>query len=160
MIDQALFLANEQRLNPLGIGVGVPGLVNVHQGNLIMAPNLHWKDVPLRLMWNQRFHLPIYIENEANLAALGEYYFGSARDVDNFIYLECRNRPGGRYHDRRESCSVAGMDMLEKSDISSAIRWVSNVVVGGLVVGRPRLARGQCSIEFRKELQSHSDQSC
>jgi glucokinase-like ROK family protein len=86
-IDQALAIAKEQKLRPLGIGVGLPGLVNVRQGNLIMAPNLHWKDLPLRLMWNQRFHLPIYIDNEANLAALGEYYFGVARNVDNFIYL-------------------------------------------------------------------------
>jgi glucokinase-like ROK family protein len=86
-IDQALSTAKELGLRPLGIGVGLPGLVNVRQGNLIMAPNLHWKNVPLRLIWNQRFHLPIYIDNEANLSALGEYYFGVARNVDNFIYL-------------------------------------------------------------------------
>ncbi len=95
LIDQALSLANEQRLRPLGIGVGLPGLVNVHQGNLIMAPNLHWRNVPLRLMWNQRFHLPIYVENEANLSALGEYYFGIARNVDNFIYLSAGIGLGG-----------------------------------------------------------------
>jgi len=86
-IDQALLIAKERELRPLGIGVGLPGLVNTRQGNLIIAPNLHWKNVPLRLIWNQRFHLPIYIENEANLAALGEYYFGVARNVDNFICL-------------------------------------------------------------------------
>lgn len=95
LIDRALFLAHEQRLRPLGIGVGLPGLVNVQQGNLIVAPNLHWENVPLRLMWNQRFHLPIYIENEANLAALGEYYFGLARSVDNFIYLSAGIGLGG-----------------------------------------------------------------
>ena len=86
-IEQALTVAKENELRPLGIGVGVPGLVNVRQGNLIIAPNLHWTNVPLRLIWNQRFHLPVYIENEANLAALGEYYFGVARNVDNFICL-------------------------------------------------------------------------
>lgn len=86
-IDQALSIAKEHELRPLGIGVGLPGLVNVRQGNLIMAPNLHWTNLPLRLIWNQRFHLPVYIDNEANLSALGEYYFGIARNVDNFIYL-------------------------------------------------------------------------
>jgi len=95
LIDQALLLTKEQKLSPLGIGVGVPGLVNVQQGNLIMAPNLHWTNVPLRLMWNQRFHLPIYIENEANLAALSEYYFGTARNVENFIYLSAGIGLGG-----------------------------------------------------------------
>jgi predicted NBD/HSP70 family sugar kinase len=95
LIDQALSMANGKSLRPLGIGVGLPGLVNVHQGNLIVAPNLHWRNVPLRLMWNQRFHLPIYVENEANLSALCEYYFGIARNVDNFIYLSAGIGLGG-----------------------------------------------------------------
>lgn len=94
-IDQALKIAKEKKLGPLGIGVGLPGLVNVRQGNLITAPNLHWTNVPLRLIWNQRFHLPVYIDNEANLAALGEYYFGIARNVDNFIYLSSDIGLGG-----------------------------------------------------------------
>jgi predicted ArsR family transcriptional regulator len=50
-IDQALTIAKEQGLRPLGIGVGLPGLVNIRQGNLIIAPNLHWKNVPLRLIF-------------------------------------------------------------------------------------------------------------
>ncbi|MEA4906246.1 MAG: ROK family transcriptional regulator [Chloroflexi bacterium] len=94
-IDQAIALANQQRLKLLGIGVGVPGLVNTNRGELIFAPNLKWRDVPLRLMWNQRFHLPIYVENEANLAALGEYYFGVARGVDDFVYLSSGIGLGG-----------------------------------------------------------------
>jgi glucokinase-like ROK family protein len=94
-IEQALDIAKEHTLRPLGIGVGLPGLVNVRQGTLVMAPNLHWKNVPLRLMWNQRFHLPIYIENEANLSTLGEYYFGVARNAENFIYLSSDIGLGG-----------------------------------------------------------------
>ena len=94
-IDQAMAIANEQRLTTLGIGVGLPGLVDVRQGVLIFAPNLKWRDVPLRLMWNQRFHLPIYVENEANLAALGEYYFGVASGVENIVYLSSGIGLGG-----------------------------------------------------------------
>jgi glucokinase-like ROK family protein len=95
LVDQALSIANQQRLRPLGIGIGLPGLVNIRQGELIIAPNLNWKNVPLRLMWNQRFRMPIYIENEANLAALGEYYFGVARGTDDFIYLSSGIGLGG-----------------------------------------------------------------
>jgi glucokinase-like ROK family protein len=94
-IDQALAVAKEHGLRPLGVGVGLPGLVNIRLGNLIMAPNLHWNNVPLRLIWTQRFHLPIYVDNEANLAALGEYYFGIARNIDNFIYLSSDIGLGG-----------------------------------------------------------------
>ncbi len=94
-IEQALLIAKENELRVLGIGVGLPGLVNVRQGMLVVAPNLHWKNVPLRLIFSQHFNLPVYIENEANLAALGEYYYGVARDVDNFIYLSSDIGLGG-----------------------------------------------------------------
>jgi len=95
LIDQALSVAEEKNLRLLGIGLGVPGLVNTKQGELLFAPNLGWKNVPLRLMWNQRFRLPLYVENEANLAALGEYYFGVGREVDNLIYLSSGVGLGG-----------------------------------------------------------------
>jgi glucokinase-like ROK family protein len=74
-------------LRPLGIGVGVPGLVDLREGMLRLAPNLGWKNTPLRLMWTQRFNLPVFVENDGNAAALGEYYFGVARGINNFIYL-------------------------------------------------------------------------
>lgn len=95
LIDQAISFAEEKNLRLLGIGLGVPGLVNVQKGELLFAPNLGWQNVPLRLMWNQRFHLPLYVENEANLGALGEYYFGVGRDVDNFIFLSSGVGLGG-----------------------------------------------------------------
>ena len=87
LTQHALDYGLSQGLRPLGIGVGVPGLVDLRQGKLIFAPNLHWNNVPLRLIWSQHFNLPIFVENEANAAALGEYYFGAAQGVDSFIYL-------------------------------------------------------------------------
>ena len=95
LIDQAITIANGMRLRLLGIGMGVPGLVDVQKGVLLFAPNLGWSDVPLRLIFSQRFHLPLYVENEANLGALGEYYFGVGRDVDNFIYISSGMGLGG-----------------------------------------------------------------
>jgi glucokinase-like ROK family protein len=95
LIDQAISIANSMRLRLLGIGMGVPGLVDVQKGFLLFAPNLGWRDVPLRLIFSQRFHLPLYVENEANLGALGEYYFGVGRDVDTFIYLSSGVGLGG-----------------------------------------------------------------
>ena len=95
LTQQAIDVGVEQGLRPLGIGMGVPGLVDIRQGKLVFAPNLQWINVPLRLMWSQRFDQPIFIENEANAAALGEYYFGVARGVDNFIYLSTGIGLGG-----------------------------------------------------------------
>jgi glucokinase-like ROK family protein len=87
LTQQALDRGSKLGLRPLGIGLGVPGLVDIHQSTLIFAPNLHWRNVPLRKMWSQRFDMPVFVENDGNAAALGEYYFGAARGVEDFIYL-------------------------------------------------------------------------
>lgn len=71
----------------LGVGVGVPGLVDVASGLLRLAPNLDWVNVPVKEMLARQFDCPIYVENEANAAALGEYYFGAVQNVKDFIYL-------------------------------------------------------------------------
>jgi glucokinase-like ROK family protein len=62
---------------------------------LKLAPNLHWKNVPLQELWVEKFVLPVYVENEANAAALGEFYFGAAQGVENFIYLSAGIGLGG-----------------------------------------------------------------
>jgi glucokinase-like ROK family protein len=67
--------------------VGLPGLVDLHTGQLMLAPNLKWREVPIRQILADQFALPVYVENEANAAALGEYYFGVARGIENTIYL-------------------------------------------------------------------------
>lgn len=95
MVQEALDRGMSQNLRPLGIGLGVPGLVDTRQGSLVFAPNLGWNDVPLRPMWTSRFDLPVFVENEANAAALGEYYFGVAQDVENLIYLSAGIGLGG-----------------------------------------------------------------
>ncbi len=89
-IDEAR--ATSRRL--LGLGVGVPGLVDHATGTLLFAPNLGWSNVPLREMW-QRFGVPVVVENEANAAALGEHMIGAAKHIDNFIYLSAGVGLGG-----------------------------------------------------------------
>jgi glucokinase-like ROK family protein len=75
--------------------VGVPGLVDAQQSKLMVAPNLNWRHVPLQQLWTQQFGLPVFVENDANAAALGEYYFGVAREVKHFIYLSTGVGLGG-----------------------------------------------------------------
>jgi glucokinase-like ROK family protein len=95
LIQEALDRAGKIGLRPLGIGVGVPGMVNVLEGELVFAPNLSWHHVPLRQVLMKRFNVPVFVENDANAAALGEYYFGVAREVKNFIYLSVGVGLGG-----------------------------------------------------------------
>ncbi len=87
MTEEGLQKGNSLNLKPLGIGLGVPGLVDLSQGELKFAPNLGWSDIPLTRLWSQRFNLPVFVDNEAKAAALGEYYFGTAQSKNNFIFL-------------------------------------------------------------------------
>jgi predicted NBD/HSP70 family sugar kinase len=70
----------------IGIGVGVPGLVD-ESGVILFAPNLKWRDVPLQRMLAERFSLPVTIDNEANMGALGEQRYGAGRSINNLIYV-------------------------------------------------------------------------
>lgn len=80
----------------LGLAVGVPGLVGFTEGRLLFAPNLGWRDVPLRKILQNHFtNIHITVDNEANMAALGEYFFGSAYKVDDFLYLSSGVGLGG-----------------------------------------------------------------
>lgn len=78
-----------------GVGVGVPGLVDHASGTLLFAPNLGWRDVPVRKLWQDRFGVPVVVENEADAAALGERMLGVARSTDNFLYLSAGVGLGG-----------------------------------------------------------------
>jgi glucokinase-like ROK family protein len=95
LIEEAISIGKEQGLSLLGIGVGVPGLVDQSQGKLVFAPNLKLSNIPLRPIWTQRFNTPVFVENEANSAALGEYFFGAAHGKGDFIYMSTGVGLGG-----------------------------------------------------------------
>jgi predicted NBD/HSP70 family sugar kinase len=61
--------------------------VNAEDGQLLFAYQLGWRDVPFEQRWRERFGLPVFVENDANTAAVGEYYFGVARNVKDLFYL-------------------------------------------------------------------------
>jgi glucokinase-like ROK family protein len=71
----------------LGIGIAVPGLVDIASGTVVYAPNLDWHAVPLGQIFRQKFDVPILVDNDANAAALAEHYMGAATEVNNYIYV-------------------------------------------------------------------------
>jgi glucokinase-like ROK family protein len=79
----------------LGLAIGVPGLVDYATGKVLFAPNLHWVDADLGRILQQNFSAPIFVDNEANLAAYGEYYFGSARGFQEVLYISAGVGIGG-----------------------------------------------------------------
>ena len=76
------------------IGIGIPGLADI-KGNVIFCVNLGWKNVPLREMLEKVLHKPIYIDNDATVAALAEYESGSMKNCKSGIMLTLGTGIGG-----------------------------------------------------------------
>lgn len=72
----------------IGIGIGAPGPLDPYQGIVYEPPNLPgWSAVPLRNILEQRWKLPTFLGNDANLAGLGEYTYGAGKDYNYLVYL-------------------------------------------------------------------------
>ena len=56
-----------------GIGIGAPGAVNTEEGRVIFAPNLNWKDVPLKKALEKELEVPVFLENDCKLHTLGVF---------------------------------------------------------------------------------------
>lgn len=86
IISELIASAPSSPYGIVGIGVGVPGMVDEH-GMVLFAPNLGWEMVDLRAILEQSFAVPVTIDNEANAGAQGELNFGAARDVRHLLYI-------------------------------------------------------------------------
>ncbi|MEO3859370.1 ROK family transcriptional regulator [Acrocarpospora sp. B8E8] len=82
---------------PAGLGVAVPGLVDVARGVVTFAPNLDWHDLPLaaRLSTALGLSVPVMVDNDANLAALAEHTSGVAAGTPHLVYLTGEVGVGG-----------------------------------------------------------------
>jgi glucokinase len=80
----------------LGIGVGVPGIIDMQTGLVRESPNLpDWVDYPARAAIEQRLKTVVILENDANVAALGEKWLGAAKDFSDMAMLTLGTGVGG-----------------------------------------------------------------
>jgi glucokinase len=87
---QQLFELTDPLINKsvTAIGIGVPGLVDLEQGVVFDVINIAaWKEVPLKKLMEDRYAIPVLINNDANCFALGEFYFGKGRGHDSMLGL-------------------------------------------------------------------------
>lgn len=80
----------------LGIGIGVPGIVDVQNGMMRAAVNLPgWADYPARAEIERRLKTTVILENDGNAAALGEKWLGAAKDFSDMAMLTLGTGVGG-----------------------------------------------------------------
>jgi glucokinase len=71
----------------LGMGAGVPGITDPKTGVVFEAPSLNWVRYPFLTEAKRYFSFPVYVDNDVNVAALGEQWLGNAKNKENVMYI-------------------------------------------------------------------------
>ena len=79
----------------VAVGVAAAGYIDSARSTVMFAPNLAWRDNPIKAQVEQHVDLPVVIENDANAAAWGEFQFGAARAFDDMLMLTVGTGLGG-----------------------------------------------------------------
>ncbi len=77
------------------VGIGAAGFVDRERSTLLFAPNLAWRDEPLRDKVSKRIDLPVVVENDANATAWGEFRFGAGREKSGLLCITVGTGIGG-----------------------------------------------------------------
>jgi glucokinase len=78
-----------------GVGIGAAGFVDRARSVVLFAPNLAWRDAPLKDQVEQLVGVPTVVENDANAAAWGEFRFGAGSDVEDMLLITVGTGVGG-----------------------------------------------------------------
>lgn len=88
-IEQLLARRPRRERRLLAVGVAAPGRVDSSRGVVLEAGNVfHWRNVAIRDRMERAFRVPVAVENDVNLAVLGEMHHGVARDARNFVLIK------------------------------------------------------------------------
>ncbi len=77
------------------IGIGSPGPLDAKTGIIITTPNLPFKNFDIVKPLEEKFNVPVYLDNDANVAAIGEFMFGAAKGTENMVYFTVSTGVGG-----------------------------------------------------------------
>jgi glucokinase len=160
-----------------GIGVGIPGIIDMKTGTLRESPNLPgWQDYPVRKEIETRLGTPVVLENDANAAAVGENWLGAAAGVADMCMLTLGTGVGGGlvlggrvWHGMTgmagelghivvfpdgPACNCGGHGCLEQFASATAVkRMAMEAVAGGKA---PELARAVTeNAEFSSKVVHH-----
>lgn len=79
-----------------GIGIGLPGLVDVARGVVVFLPNIPgWKNIPMRKIMDKKLKIPVFLDNDVNLVTLGEWQFGAGKGCANLVCITLGTGVGG-----------------------------------------------------------------
>jgi glucokinase len=93
VVDLINELASGQQVS--AVGVAAAGFIDAERANIVYAPNLSWRNEPLKARLEARVNLPVFIDNDANAAGWAEFRFGAGRGVKHMVMLTVGTGVGG-----------------------------------------------------------------
>ncbi len=94
-IDEACRGAGVAVSDLVAVGIGAPGAVEPHEGVVLEAVNLRWNDVPLASILSKRLKVPVFLDNDVNVALHGENRLGSGKNAENLLGVWIGTGVGG-----------------------------------------------------------------
>jgi len=95
---EVLRAAGIPRSRVQGVGITVSGIVNATEGVCRYSAALNWRDVPIAQLMAKALRLPAWVDNDANAVAVGEKFFGRARDFENFSSIALGRTIGSAHY--------------------------------------------------------------
>jgi glucokinase len=87
VIKQSILKSGVDEQLIIAMGVGVPAITNTVTGEVLDAPALGWRNVPLKDMVQKHFNFPVFINNDVRCAALGERWLGSGNMSQHLVFI-------------------------------------------------------------------------
>ena len=84
-----------EKENIIFVGIGIPGLIKGPKGPVILAANINWHNVDAVPFLEEKIGLPVYLGNDADCAAMGEYHSGSGKLYESLIMITLGTGIGG-----------------------------------------------------------------
>ena len=95
-INRQLEIGAQRGSKVFAVGVGAPGVILVDKGIVVKSPNFpDWNNLPLKAELEKALNIPVFIENDANAAALGEKWRGAGQNIRSMIHLTLGTGVGG-----------------------------------------------------------------
>jgi glucokinase len=95
VIETVIEKANKTVEEIKTIGIGSPGPLNAKAGIIVTTPNLPFRNFQLVKPIIEKFNIPTFLDNDANVAAIGEYMLGSGKGTTNMVYITVSTGIGG-----------------------------------------------------------------
>ncbi|CAM3957332.1 ROK family transcriptional regulator [Mesobacillus thioparans] len=150
------FMVNKERIEEekiLGMGAGVPGITETTTGIVVEAPSLNWVRYPFLTEAKRHIPYPVHVDNDVNVAALGEQWLGNARDKQSVLFIAVGTGIGSGiiinnqlYRGSSSAAGEIGYMVTDKNDMKNEFKPIFHrygyleSVAGGKSIG-DRLTR-------------------